>query len=66
MKDAMRAEKHMVLSNKNRNLGLRKMDCTAFTVVAVRARLDCQDIDMRRMYGDRSDPRVDNGSIGRQ
>ena len=46
MKDAMRAEKHMVLSNKNRNLGLRKMDCTAFAVVdlqvdvAVRARLD--------------------------
>jgi len=67
MKDAVRAERHTILSNENRSLELRKMDCTAFAVVdlqgdvVVRERPDC---DMK-IEKDVWCSRVDNG-MGRQ
>jgi len=54
MKDEMRAERHMILSNENRSVELRQMDCTAFTVadlqegVTLPERPDC---DMRLEKG---------------
>jgi len=46
-KDEARAERHMILSNENRSLELRKRDCAMFAVVdlqddvVVRERPDC-------------------------
>ena len=47
MKDETRAKRHIILSNENRSLELRRADCTVFAVVdlqddaAVREQLDC-------------------------